>query len=357
MAFTPVTYNTGAGPGLDGPAFNAMQTQYSEAILSFEQDLFTPFVFSGLVATKDGTTPSQLDVTAGVAFLTQSDLTERRQAPTSTTFSTSGHPSTTMYLFLKNDGTYSWQTSSTGPTNSLAIAQVTTDGSSNINTVTDKRPLNTTLLSGMGGTMSGPAYKTGTNGFFQVPVDTTSFNVTALRAGPDAHSISDWMLISLQNGGFTLYDNHNSRNLWIANADGSLSLPNGAFVDHLGNVFGGGLYLVGANNTAQISLDTSGHFMNMWCPTPAGTPYSIDFHPWTGSSNGAVLHLDGATGLVHVYTNLLSDHDVTASGTLWQGSQKAAVSGSHSAGQTIISYCTGGPPASLAANEICVQLS
>lgn len=158
MPFTPVTYNTGAAPGLDGPAFNAMQTQFAAAINSFERDLYTPFVFSGLTATRDGVTLSQLNVTAGVAFLTQSGVNSElfRQAPTSSTQSTSGHPSTTMYLFLQPDGTWAWQTSSTPPTNALAIAHCTTDASSNILVVTDDRVVATSLLPGMAGTVAIP---------------------------------------------------------------------------------------------------------------------------------------------------------------------------------------------------------
>ncbi|MGZ6321444.1 MAG: hypothetical protein ACXWQR_19350, partial [Ktedonobacterales bacterium] len=43
--------------------------------------------------------------------------------------------------------------------------------------------------------------------------------------------------------------------------------------------------------------------------------------------------------------------------SLKEGTTRVAVQGAHSAGQPIISYCVGGPPATLAANEICIQLS
>src|SRR5258707_11734904 len=127
---------------------NNSEYQYDEATNSFEQDLFVPFIFIGMNGTKDGTIASQLNVAAGVSFVKQTDLTLRRRAPTATNFSTPGHPSTTMYLFFQPDGTYSWQTSSTPPTNALGIAHCTTDGSSNILVVTDDRVTQTTILSG-----------------------------------------------------------------------------------------------------------------------------------------------------------------------------------------------------------------
>ena len=158
MPFTPITFNTGAAPGIDGPTMNFIETQFLEASLSFEQDLFSPFVLTGLVATRDGTTLSQLDLTAGVAFLKQSaDNTLRRQAPTATNFSTTGHPSTTMYLDLNPDGTWSWGTAHSAQANYLAVAQVVTDSSANINTVTDERITVVNFLAALIGHLNMPS--------------------------------------------------------------------------------------------------------------------------------------------------------------------------------------------------------
>ncbi|MGZ6321554.1 MAG: hypothetical protein ACXWQR_19900 [Ktedonobacterales bacterium] len=153
---------TKQGPYSAGGAFtnanaNNIEVQYDEATQSFEQDLLTPFVFSGFTAARDGTTLSQLDVAAGVAFPKQTDNTLRRRSLSSSTQSTSGHPSTTMYLFLNPDSTWAWQTSSTPPTNALAICHVTTDGSSNILTVVDDRVTGTTLFGGMTGALAIPS--------------------------------------------------------------------------------------------------------------------------------------------------------------------------------------------------------
>jgi hypothetical protein len=133
-----------------------LEQQYTEAVNSFEQELFTPFVFSGLVCSKDGTHANQLDVTSGIAFLLQSDNTLRRRATAASTtgqFTTSTH-NTTYYLDLNVDGTFSFGTSHSGTANYLTICQLTTDGSGNISTVTDERQLNTTMFSGAAGSIT-----------------------------------------------------------------------------------------------------------------------------------------------------------------------------------------------------------
>lgn len=144
MAYTPTSWTNGTTP-VNATNMNHLETQYTEATHSYEQFFINGFVLTGFAATKDGTTASQLDVTAGTAYLKQADGTLRSQSPTSSTQSCLGHPSTTLYLFLNNDGTWTFGTSSSGPANSLPICQVTTDASSNILTVTDVRPTTITL--------------------------------------------------------------------------------------------------------------------------------------------------------------------------------------------------------------------
>ena len=157
MSYVATNWTAGVTPGSQ-TNMNHLESQYLEASLSFERDLFTPFVFSGLVCTKDLSIANQLNVTAGVAFLRQnSDNTLRRQTPVSST-QTTATPSTTYYLFLKTDGTFQWGPSSSGPSNSIAICQATTDGSGNINVVTDVRQLTTTFLSGFAGLVTMPTF-------------------------------------------------------------------------------------------------------------------------------------------------------------------------------------------------------
>lgn len=129
---------------------NNLELQSADALNGFNGDLLAPFLLSGMVCTKDGTTATQFDVTSGRAYLTMSDGTRGliiAGASTPGQFTTST-PSTTYYLFLKNDGTYQWSTSSSGPANSLALCQATTDGSGNILVVTDKRVTTPSVLSG-----------------------------------------------------------------------------------------------------------------------------------------------------------------------------------------------------------------
>jgi hypothetical protein len=154
MPFTPTTYTVG-GP-VTAANLNNGETQYAEASLSFERDLFAAFVYSGLVATKNGVTVNQLDVTTGIAFLLQSaDNTLRRQAPAASTAGQflTATPSTTYYLFLNADGTWTWGTASVPPAYSLLICQATTDGSGNILVVTDVRPTTAMMLPGMAGAL------------------------------------------------------------------------------------------------------------------------------------------------------------------------------------------------------------
>ena len=144
MPFTPTNVVNGT-TAVNATWGNFVQTQYAEATNSFQPNLFTSFVLSGLYASKDATTATKLNVTAGTAAIPQADSTlrERSIAASSQTTVTIN---TTYYLFLNNDGTFTWGTTSTPPANSLAICQVTTDGSGNILTVTDKRVLTTGLL-------------------------------------------------------------------------------------------------------------------------------------------------------------------------------------------------------------------
>lgn len=139
---------TGGGPYSSGNANNA-ETQSGVALHSFNPYLVSAgYVHSGAVCTKDGTNANQLDIASGEAFLIQTDGTLALcDIAADNTHTTTGNPSTTMYLDLNPDGSWSWGTSHSVQANYLPICQVTTDASANIATVTDKRPLSTTFLS------------------------------------------------------------------------------------------------------------------------------------------------------------------------------------------------------------------
>jgi hypothetical protein len=151
MPYTPTTWVSGT-TAVSATNMNNLEQQFTEAVNSVHQDMLTGFVETGSVPTKNGTTATQLDVPAITAWVVQGDgVSVRRRAPSATNFSTTGHPSTTMFLDLKSDGTYNWATSHTG-SNYLTICSVLTDASSNISSVTDTRQLNTNVFANMAGT-------------------------------------------------------------------------------------------------------------------------------------------------------------------------------------------------------------
>lgn len=158
MPWTPQGPYTPGGPFTSANA-NNIETIYTEATQSLEQDLLTACILSGFTPTKDGVTPNQLDVTSGVALLLQSDSTLRRRAVTASTQTTSAL-SSTYWLYIQPDGTWYWNTANTPAANSLLICSVTTDGSGNIATVSADRTFNASLLSGMTGKIDLPAAST-----------------------------------------------------------------------------------------------------------------------------------------------------------------------------------------------------
>ncbi|GBF34155.1 hypothetical protein DCCM_3267 [Desulfocucumis palustris] len=105
------------------------------------KDIFASgFVVAGMVATKNGSTPTQLDVTSGVAYLQQvSGGLARFEADAN--FFVVAQSSATYYLDIQPDGTYHWGTAHSAQANYLPVATVTTDGAGAIATVTDTRTI------------------------------------------------------------------------------------------------------------------------------------------------------------------------------------------------------------------------
>src|SRR5258707_2414060 len=263
---------------------NNSEYQYDEATNSFEQDLFVPFIFIGMNGTKDGTIASQLNVAAGVSFVKQTDLTLRRRAPTATNFSTTGHPSTTMYLFFQSDGTYSWQTSSTPPTNALAIAHCTTDGSSNILVVTDDRVTITTLL---------PAAPS----MVGLPPLGVSLNTVALN-GETPNSTT----ITTQAGAATQVDvrvtNLSGRNIYLVGKNAFVTVDQNASVSTSGTVFAfnGIKFGPAVGGSQAFAFDSTGnHETEFWTPQ-SGSANGHLFITWNGSAQINLFGL-GATGV------------------------------------------------------------
>lgn len=147
--FDSITGHKHTGAAEDAPP---IETAGAEGGYLRAKDLLTAgYVVAGGIATKNGTNPKQLDVTAITAVLKQlggAFVTRDLPASTANQFLTAT-ASTTYYLDLNPDGTWSWGTSHSTQGNYLAIAQVTTDASGNININTDKRQTKQPLTSGM----------------------------------------------------------------------------------------------------------------------------------------------------------------------------------------------------------------
>lgn len=181
--YAPTTWTSGVTP-LSATNENNQETQARIALAGFNPDLIgSGFVLSGVTCAKDGSIANQLDVASGEAYLIMTDGTLARCDVATTTFVTSV-ASTTYYLDLNPDGTWSWGTSHSGVTNRMFIAQATTDGSGNILVVTDNRTLYPTLLANAAGLRIGPLVASvngqNTAGSFGVPVIVAQ----TLHAGP-----------------------------------------------------------------------------------------------------------------------------------------------------------------------------
>lgn len=143
--YSKTTWTSGVTP-LSAANQNNQETQAGVALASFNPDLIgSGFVLSGVTCAKDGTIANQLDVASGEAYLIQTDGTLARCDVAATTFTTSAL-STTYFLDLNPDGSWSWGTAHSGVTNRMFIAQATTDASGNILVVTDNRTVAPTIL-------------------------------------------------------------------------------------------------------------------------------------------------------------------------------------------------------------------
>lgn len=116
-------------------------TRQEPELLSLDVFGTTGFVKSStdFVATKNGVTPTQLDVTAGVAWLALTGGAGLRRFAQAATNFTTVTPNTTYYLDAQPDGTYSWGTAHSAQAGYLALWEVTTDGAGQVLTVTDRR--------------------------------------------------------------------------------------------------------------------------------------------------------------------------------------------------------------------------
>jgi hypothetical protein len=285
MPYTPTTWVDGTTIG-NQTHMNNLETQFLEASNSFEQELFTAFVFSGAVPTKDGTIANQLDIPAYVAFLKQSDNTLRRRATTTTT-KTTATPSTTYYLYLQPDGTWYWSTTNSPAANSLEICTVATDGSGNISTVTDARTTATTLLNGIPG---GVGITIGQNNLYTadggyIHHDSTSHWTeykSSASGAASGHIFSTWDG-SAAHIPFSVGGQFGSALAWVDNSGNSTATGQISFGAGVSG-FLSTLLFDGTNHTTVIATPTS------------GTAQLIAFNGWTGSAAYNIFSLGGRYG-------------------------------------------------------------
>ena len=108
-------------------------------------------VLKGGVATKNGTTANQLDITATTVLMKDTSTGYISRVEISTPSKSTTLANATFYLDVALNATdYSFGTSHPSG-DYIALAEVATDGSGNIATVNDVRPLTSTMLSGMDG--------------------------------------------------------------------------------------------------------------------------------------------------------------------------------------------------------------
>lgn len=239
---------------------NNLEKQAAVALHSFNPYLMSAgYVHSGAVCTKDGTNANQLDIASGEAFLIQTDGTLALcDIGADNTHTTTGNPSTTMYLDLNPDGSWSWGTSHSVQANYLPICQVTTDASANIATVTDARPLNPTLFPTLAGLVFMPNQVVtypGIYGWHFGGANPNAFEPVMDIVPNGATVFTRWWLAYNGGDGHLQFQN-TTGNIDAMDLDGSGNVAFAGDVTATGNLFGalGGGPLQAINNGTSVTL-------------------------------------------------------------------------------------------------------
>ena len=352
MPYAQTLWSNGT-TALSAAHLNNLEDQFFEASNTFEQYLVQPFVFSGLVCTKDGTTANQLDVTAGVAFLTQTDSTVRYRAFAASTggqFTTSAI-SATYYLDANADGTWSFATSHSAAANYLSICQVVTDASGNISTVTDERVttinfFNGALASGM--SINGNAVVTSAGGSLSLSSLTVSGTATfdtaplsqVTLSGADkkvyefkATDGDDLFLYIRSNNTFGLYNNTTSTWLMQWTTAGTALSP--VIEATATGSFGGGNYSLIASAANGAIYSDGGNFKT----SGSGTVTASLFDPINGNAgfncrgnssgtgSGTYSHGAGTTPNIVLVIDTQSSASMTVGTTAYTSTQYTLTAG------------------------------
>jgi hypothetical protein len=259
-------------------------------------------VMQGGVATKDGTQANKLDITAVTVLqrVTSTGYIDRVDLAASSV--TTSLASTTYYLYVVPAATsFGWSTAA--PTGDyVMLAQVSTDGSGNISTVTDQRPLAASLFSGYGlaetissvsGTITGSATwsaeqlssVTGTAKTGLLSLLGSAFRLSATSQGSGAYAAITWgtspaagiIGMSDGSGGHLYFGTSNNYSNGITNT--------AMAVDPSGNVsFGGQIQSTLPTNTAPFSPAST-----TLCP-------NLNAERWGGAKNDITTVSGGYTG-------------------------------------------------------------
>ncbi len=328
--YTPTNWISGTTPSSQ-PIMNNIETQFVAALLAINEDVVgTAFVLDGYVASKDGTTANQLDVTTGVAYLigadAHNDLVRVALAASTTGEFTTSAATTVYYLDLNPDGTWSFATSHSSEANYLPIAQVLTDGSGNISTVTDERATtiklfpnaigtfqfgsgSTTFQTQQSGSANGMAFQAWTGSAAVTP-----FSVSGASGGPVGGSLdyideygsfgfttsSSGKIVSGQTGGsatgitFVTWSGSASKTPFSVGGQFNSAL---AYVDASGDLYavGGTFSAVAEVQSLTISgragfggttpaITNSGGLLELWSEQSGGSALGAVFPTWSGSA-------------------------------------------------------------------------
>lgn len=107
------------------------------SVTTWARNLYGPFVYQGMDATKNATNPKQVDVTTGVAYPRQTDYSLERRAFTATSYTTT-LANATYLLDMNPDGTMTWGTAHSTQANYLPILIVTTDVNGDVATIEER---------------------------------------------------------------------------------------------------------------------------------------------------------------------------------------------------------------------------
>jgi hypothetical protein len=208
-------------------------------------------------------------------------------------------PSTTYFLDLNPDGTWSWGTSHSAVTHHLTIASVTTDGSGNISTVTDARTVDTTVLSGMGGNIGVPnglnfgAAVSGARSFLRFTAGLVQLSTP--QAGSANGLVFESWTGTVGVNAFSVGGQYGSAPAWVDNSGNGYFT--GGFVNMGASV--GGVYPKVYWSTPIVVIS----------PPASGAANGVVFQAWDGSTSYNPFSVGGQYGAAPAWIDKLGNYN------------------------------------------------